>query len=153
MIHLREMKQEELTGFLDLMVPDYIDDMVRNFCFSRDLAQEYAINETNHFLPQGVETRGEFLYCIEVDNSVVGFLWYRLLYNGKRIFINDIHVLPEFRGKGYGKSTLRELESRAAAQNVEHIELRVAYDNELALGLYNKTGFRETGINMIKPVS
>jgi ribosomal protein S18 acetylase RimI-like enzyme len=153
MICLRKMKLEELNGYLDLLVPDYIDEVVHNFHFSREKAQEYVINEINNFLPQGVETRGEFLFCIEVNNAVVGFLWYRLIYDGKIIFINDIFVLPQFRGRGYGKATLAELESRAAAQSVEHIELRVAYDNERALGLYKKTGFLETGINMIKPVS
>ena len=153
MIRLREMKLEELNGYLDLLVLDYTEEMVRNFHFSREKAQEYVINEINNSLPQGVETQGEFLFCIEVDNSVVGFLWYRLLYQGKRFFINAIHILPEFRAKGYGKATLAELESRAAAQSVEHIELRVAYDNDRAHGLYKTAGFSETGTNMVKQIS
>ena len=153
MIRLREMKLEELNGYLDLLVPDYTDEVVRNFNFSREKAQEYVINEINNSLPQGVETQGEFLFCIEVNKVVVGFLWYRLLYGGRRIFINAIFILLKFRGKGYGEAALAELESRAAAQSVEHMELRVAYDNERAQGLYKKTGFHETGINMIKPVS
>ena len=152
MIRLREMKLEELNGYLDWLVPDYTDEVVRNFHFSREKAQAHVINEINNFLPQGVETQGEFLFCIEVNN-VVGFLWYRLINGGKIIFINDIFILPQFRGRCYGKATLAELESQAAAQNVEHVELRVAYDNERAQGLYKEIGFRETGINMIKPVS
>lgn len=147
------MKLEELPGYLDLLVPDYIDEVVRNFNFSKEKAQEYVINEVNHFLPYGVETQGEFLYCIESNFSVVGFLWYRLIYGGKTIFINDIFVLPEFRGRGYGKATMEVLGNRAAEQDIDHIELRVAYDNERALGLYKQSGFGETGINMIKKVS
>ena len=153
MINLREMRLEELNGYLDLLVPDYINEVVRNFYYSREDAQEYVLNEINNSLPQGVGTQGEFLYCIESDSLLVGFLWYRPIYGGKTFFINDIFILPEFRGMGYGKATMKELENRAAAQNVGYIELRVAYDNERAHGLYKKSGFSETGINMVKQVS
>lgn len=152
MVDFREMKLEELTGYLDLMVPDYVDEVVRNFRYSRDVALVYVVDEVNSFLPQGVETPGEFLYCIESDSSVIGFLWYRLINGGKTIFINDILILPEHMGRGYGKAAMKVLESRAAAQDAEHIELRVAYDNQRAQGLYKQAGFLETGINMIRKV-
>lgn len=156
MIVLRKMKGEELNNYLDYFVPDYADEIVRNFHYSKDEAITQAVSEVNNDLPQGVDTHGQFLFCVELSDdmgsSVIGYLWYRLSNAGKIAFVNDLFIFSEFRGKGFGKQALSSLEAEVLKLDIDQIELRVAYDNESARGLYEETGFFPTGINMFKKI-
>ena len=156
MIVLRKMKNEELNDYLDYFVPDYADEIVRNFHYSKDEAIVQAVSEVNNDLPQGVDTSGQFLFCVELsdnpDSTVVGYLWFRLSNAGKIAFVNDLFIFSKFRGKGFGKQTLSALEVEVLKLDIDQIELRVAYDNKRAQGLYEGMGFFPTGVNMFRKI-
>jgi ribosomal protein S18 acetylase RimI-like enzyme len=42
------------------------------------------------------------------------------------------------------------LAARLVPSQVEQIKLRVAFENKVALGLYERVGFNITGYNMVK---
>ncbi len=64
---------------------------------------------------------------------------------GQSAFIYGFAVLPEYRGRGYGRQILARTIQELLAQGRERIALEVATENRNALSLYQACGFRETG--------
>ncbi|MGB9153323.1 MAG: GNAT family N-acetyltransferase, partial [Alphaproteobacteria bacterium] len=54
-------------------------------------------------------------------------------------------VSPSARRRGAGQSLLASLLATAKQQNVSRVFLEVAADNQVALALYEKAGFRPNG--------
>lgn len=66
---------------------------------------------------------------------------------GERAPVGEIRligVLPKSRGRGLGRELLRWGVARLRAQGAGRIKLCVEAENELALGLYRRTGFEPT---------
>lgn len=78
------------------------------------------------------------------DNKVIGILKYSLIYD--RIEIDNIEVLPEYRGKGIGTKLMSYLISLAIENRVINITLEVRISNDIARHLYKKFGFREVAL-------
>ncbi len=80
----------------------------------------------------------------EEDEKPVGFALY--FYNfstfvGKPgIYLEDLFVEPEYRGKGYGKSLLIELAKIAEAENCGRFEWAVLDWNEPSIQFYRALG-------------
>lgn len=80
----------------------------------------------------------------EENGKPVGFALY--FYNfstfvGKPgIYLEDLFVEPEFRGKGYGKSLLIELAKIAAAENCGRLEWSVLDWNTPSIEFYTSLG-------------
>ena len=80
----------------------------------------------------------------EENEKPVGFALY--LYNfstfvGKPgIYLEDLFVEPEYRGKGYGKSLLIELAKIAKAENCGRLELSVLDWNTPSIEFYKSLG-------------
>ncbi len=62
-------------------------------------------------------------------------------YGGNKIFIDEIFVLPSFRGQGIAKSFFQYLETDFPMPAVA-LELEVTPDNSAARRLYERLGFR-----------
>ncbi len=60
---------------------------------------------------------------------------------GHETFINAFCVMPEYRGRGYGKTILSRLVAQLVGDQHPLISLEVATDNEGALSLYKNAGF------------
>jgi ribosomal protein S18 acetylase RimI-like enzyme len=54
-------------------------------------------------------------------------------------------VAPELRGRGLGKALTKVLTATAATKGLAVIMLRVAPDNEVAIGCYHASGFQRLG--------
>ncbi len=59
----------------------------------------------------------------------------------KSVLIHGIGVLPEYRGRGYGKTLLQEVLHRAAQRGLKTSELVVNDKSEPAIRLYRKLGY------------
>jgi len=58
------------------------------------------------------------------------------------IYLEDLFVLPEFRGSGIGKALLRHLAGIAVERNCGRLEWSVLNWNEPAIGFYRSIGAR-----------
>jgi len=56
--------------------------------------------------------------------------------------INDIYVLPEFRGKGIGKKLTVECLNKMKASGMNATSLTVLTENKTAMKFYERLGFR-----------
>ncbi len=83
-------------------------------------------------------------YMIEFNGSSIGKI--NVEYNGQYAFIFGFGILPEYRGKGYGRKGLAETLRLIEAQGVTVIELDVVCTNKNALSLYQSCEFVEQSV-------
>ena len=90
----------------------------------------------------------DFLLAAETDNRLVGYI------SAQRGRLNRIAhsayivvgILAEHRGRGIGTEFFRRLDAWAEQENVTRLELTVICENEAAIRLYTKSGFRTEGV-------
>lgn len=83
-------------------------------------------------------------FCLEDDDKVIGYVGMWVSFGEGNI--NNIAVLPEYRGQGYGALLLEQLIFYAKEHKFTFLTLEVRASNERARALYRKMGFLETGI-------
>ncbi len=82
-------------------------------------------------------------YGFEAEGSLAGYGMVTRSYSTERggicVWIEDIYILPEFRGKGIGSAFLRFVEQ----ENPGAVRLRLEAEpeNEPAMAAYRKAGF------------
>lgn len=83
-------------------------------------------------------------YLIYLENEkVVGYINYYLIYD--RIEIANFNVLDVFQNNGIGSKLLENL-INSFDKKVKNITLEVKKDNEKAIYLYHKYGFKDMAI-------
>lgn len=83
-------------------------------------------------------------YIIELNGGIIGKI--NIEYNDNSAFICEFGILPEFRGKGYGKAALIEALNLIDDKNINEVVLDVECKNDRALNLYKHCGFKEVSI-------
>lgn len=95
------------------------------------------------------ENLHEDTYMIEIEKQVIGKIC--IEYEGKSAFISGFGILPNFRGKGYGKAALIEAIRLSNENNISEVELDVECRNDTALNLYTSCGFeKQSSMNYYK---
>lgn len=85
----------------------------------------------------------KYLICY-LDNEIVGFLNYTLIYD--RIEIININIEKEQQRKGYASNLMERLIEIAHENDVYNITLEVNKENEKAIKLYKKYNFIDIAI-------
>lgn len=85
-------------------------------------------------------------YVIEADGAICAYtmlsLGYSTEYGGLSVFMEDLCVRPEHRGKGYGRALIEYIKSEYA-DKAARLRLEVASDNIGAIALYKRCGFHD----------
>lgn len=63
--------------------------------------------------------------------------------NRQVLYIEELGVHPDFRGNGYGQTTLSQCEAIAQLKHLQEMRLHVYRDNVPAYRLYEKNGYRK----------
>ncbi|MBA1201233.1 GNAT family N-acetyltransferase [Pseudomonas capeferrum] len=116
--------------------------------FARDLTRramlpyyrEYDLLWVEDAFDQSWSWREQWLVVEEGD--VLGFC--SLSQDAHALFIRELHLLPEQRGRGVGRWVLEELASWAAQRRLPLLRLMV-FKNNPARRLYLRHGFVEMG--------
>src|SRR5262245_12995000 len=118
--------------------PEDVADVARiiALCFDADEAD----------MRQGIEkqigSESRRYIIARLDGAPIGALNLQIDETGSGIY--GFCVLPEQRGRGYGRQILARTIEFALAEGHRPVILEVAPENERALGLYMSVGFRET---------
>ena len=105
-----------------------------------------AVKTTSDILEQQLASKNPPFECIiaEVDNTPCGFALYFGNYSTWRgcagIYLEDLFVKPEFRGRGIGRSLLQRLASLTVARGGERLEWSVLNWNQPAIDFYTTLG-------------
>ncbi len=93
----------------------------------------------------------DLLFLIEEEGEVIGFLntsyFTSVWAHGKVLFIDDFFILEEFRGKGYGKKALLELEDMMRAEGFRRFQLLAENTNPDAVRFYEREEYAKQKIN------
>ena len=95
--------------------------------------------ETIKFYEPSRLSKNDQLFKAELEGTVIGM--FKLHNEGRDVLIFGFGLLPEYRGKGFGREILNIAVSRALEQKPEKVALEVDCNNEIALSLYSSSGF------------
>jgi len=68
---------------------------------------------------------------------------YSLEWLGRDAFVDEFYLLPEYRGRGWGRTTMAFVEDAARSLNVRALHLEVVKKNTAALQVYRKLGYKD----------
>ena len=130
---------------------NYRDELHRSgLSFSE--AQKKADDDMSRLLPEGLNSKDQFLFSMNDDGRNVGILWFgiRGAEDNRKAFIYDIVVNVSERGKKFGERALKLLEFEVKKRGLSHIGLHVFGHNLVARNLYEKMGYEITNLNLEK---
>lgn len=81
------------------------------------------------------------IYCYTVKNEIVAFLIFNVIYEKAEII--DIFVKIDYRRQGIAFKLIKEIENDF---DIENITLEVSENNNSAINLYEKLGFKIASI-------
>ena len=152
-LFVRGMTPDEFAAYRRRSVSAYADEHVRAGDWSPDQAWELAEKETDELLPDGVKTAGAVLLVGESAGQVVGIVWTGPApRGGPGWWIYDIEVVPDQRGRGYGRVLLEAAEREILRRGGDTVGLNVFGGNDAARRLYESSGYAITSAQMRKPL-
>lgn len=94
---------------------------------------------------------------VEGGETVRGFVMFTVETGGyeqdvRRGIVENLYVVPGYRGEGIGSALLTAAEGRLAAENVDVVSLDVMAPNEDARRFYRAHGYRPHRIEFEKPL-
>ena len=97
-------------------------------------------------------------FVAEVDGNVQGFALFYIRFStwkGQRMYLEDLLVTEEMRGKGIGKLLVDKLIEEAKKRKLNGIQWQVLEWNETAINFYRKynAAFDAEWVNCAIPVS
>ncbi len=151
MIHFEPIPEKDFTDYWNYAVESWTIDMKRAGLIDKNTSLREADAQVRKFIPKGLKTPGHyFLYVFDKDTRV-GKVWVEIRKRGElEAFLWDIAIDEKYRGKGYGKESMRLLEDFAKEKGAKKISLNVFGYNDIARNLYMKSGYREAAITMMK---
>lgn len=97
--------------------------------------------EVRGSLQRWLREANQKIHVARVNDEPIGTV--RVATFPDAVFINGLGVLPEYRGRGFGRSILVQVVNGLLQENRERIMLEVVTDNRDALSLYQSSGFHE----------
>jgi ribosomal protein S18 acetylase RimI-like enzyme len=153
-VELEPITPDRYAAWRERSVREYGEAHAATGDWPADEAHARAEREFAELLPDGPATPGNWLWSIVDPGSrePVGVLWVaeRDRPSGRGLYIYDIRVDEDSRGRGYGGGALRALERFARERGFASLRLHVFGDNDVARGLYRREGFIETNVMMEK---
>jgi len=93
-------------------------------------------------------------WLVRHANRVVGYvvltLGYSIEYGGRDGFIDDLYLVPDARGRGWGRMIVDFALAEAARLGIRVLHLEVEANNDRASSLYRLAGFEETGRRLMR---
>ncbi|MBR5246267.1 MAG: ribosomal protein S18-alanine N-acetyltransferase [Clostridia bacterium] len=124
-VTIREMTEGDVTGIADL----------EKECFSEPWSEQSLrdelTNETARF------------YVLRDSENLLGYIGANNICN--EVYITNVAVNGNCRGKGYGQKLVKHLIKQSEAEKAFFITLEVRKSNENAIKLYEKCGFKLIG--------
>jgi ribosomal protein S18 acetylase RimI-like enzyme len=105
-------------------------------------AFDMPADEMRHGMAKHIASDTRHYYLARLDGTPIGAL--NLILGEDDAGIYGFGVVPEQRGRGYGRQILARVIQYALAAGPRQVFLEVAPENDRALGLYQSVGFKET---------
>lgn len=121
------------------LILSFIKNLAEYEKMSDDVVADTATLEKEIF----DDKKAEVLFA-EVDGKEIGFALFfhnfSTFVGRSGLYLEDIYILPEYRGKGYGKAMLKKLASIAVARNCGRMEWCCLDWNKPSIDFYLSLG-------------
>jgi GNAT superfamily N-acetyltransferase len=118
-------------------------DLIRRLALYEQAADQVA-NTAEGLLRDGFGNEPAFFaWMAEAGGLPVGFAlaYYRYsTWRGKVLYLEDLFVVPPYRGKGIGKALIDTVREKAKSENLPGVSFQVLDWNEPAIGFYQRLG-------------
>ena len=114
---------------------------------------EEFLRDYDRQLRQASRDPAERLWVLEESGQVCGLVWAALIttmVDQLVGYIKNVYVVPQCRRRGHGQQLLATAEQWFRDEGVEKAALDGSVDNEAALALYERMGYRVTRLRMEK---
>ena len=122
---------------------DLVLDFIKRLAVYEKCADDVVADEATLRHSLFVEHSAEVVFA-EEDGTVVGFALFfhnfSTFVGRKGMYLEDLFVLPEKRGRGYGKALLKYVARLAVERNCGRMEWICLDWNESALSIYKSMG-------------
>lgn len=155
MTRLEPMDRATFDRWREASIRDYAEGKVASGNWLAEDALERAQRAFDELLPGGLGTPGHQIRSMVDDaGERVGYAWWVAEDRpfGRVAFIYDIAVYPEHRRKGHAQAALSAIEDWTREHGLVGVQLHVFGDNVAARELYQRAGFVETDVTMLKRV-
>lgn len=155
MISFGEISDEYFQKNLQLWIKEYAEEKVKAGVWIEQGSLERSRDEFTRLLPNGKNSENQHIKGILNENgNIVGSIWFGVYLNLEPYgaFIWDFRIDEEFRGKGYGKDALVELNTLLKQMKIDKVTLHVFAHNTVAVNLYKKMGYEVTDLMMSKEI-
>lgn len=151
-IEFQKMTQQEFAKYNRPQLENYAQAIARNFKRPIRGVRIEARKQVKQILKHGLSTRGHYLFNViqKRTGQTIGHVWIKVEKENEHAFLYDIVIYRHFRGKSYGKKTLRLIETQLRRMGIKQLGLHVFADNHVAINLYKTRGFRIVSFNMQK---
>lgn len=153
MIELVPMNEKDFQGYLEFSVKNYAEEKVKSGNWPQEGSFERSEKEFKKLLPNGLKTADNYLFSAMDSKTNVGMIWIAKRKDdgiNDIIWIYDIVVEHEERGKGHGYEIMKALETKTKEFSLSTIKLHVFGHNAPAISLYRKLGYSITNMIMEK---
>lgn len=141
---IRKIRVEDSKEFLEMLIK--LDNETK-FMMYEPGERKTTVEKMKNIIINKCET-GSLTLVVEDNGKIEGFLF------ADRGFANRIKhstyivvgILKEYCGKGIGTNLFRNLEIWAKENTITRLELTVMTNNEAAIKLYKKMGFKIEGL-------
>ncbi|HOG63788.1 MAG TPA: GNAT family N-acetyltransferase [Sedimentibacter sp.] len=132
----------------------YLDmDVVHNLSFDNLIFRKAVYEEVNKITKENFEffnandieeISSGSTYIIETGNEIIGKVRLEIIDDIGGIY--GLEILPDYRGKGFGRELLIQSINKLKEYKVKTVNLQVETENRNALNLYKSCGFKENYI-------
>lgn len=131
---IRKIKRSDREIFLEMSKAFYASDVV-----FRNISEKFHEDAFEELMKSDLYAE---CYIFESEGKVAGYALLAKTYSreagGMAVWIEELYVLPEFRGKGLGRSFFEYLFENIPAARYR---LEIEPENERAVKLYKEEGF------------
>jgi ribosomal protein S18 acetylase RimI-like enzyme len=155
MTRLRPLLKDEIADYVPRLTTTYAAQLTEHLFLNAEAAAARAARSAADAFPADETSAGNWLFAVEDgEGTRVGVLWLGEPFDGEpdALWVYDIEIDAEHRGRGLGRDAMRLAEEEARRLGRQRIKLNVFARNAVARALYLSLGFEETSIQMSKPV-
>lgn len=136
-MEIRLLERGDRAAFLNM-----IEDFYRSPAVSHDIPHEHFVRTFETCVSGSPYARCYLFFC---DGVCAGYGLLALTYSneagGLCIWIEEIYILPAFRGKGIGSAFFARVKDDFP--DAKRFRLEVMRDNDAAIRLYERLGYTE----------
>ncbi len=156
MVQLLPMSQRDFDLYFETAIDFLATELSKARDLSLDDGRKAAEASFKGLFPEGqVDSQDQYVFHVMAEGKKVGLVHFGIKRDKKDpyLYLWDIVIDSEYRGKGYGKSTMAALENVGRKLGISKIRLNVFGHNAPAIALYEAMGYRPESLAMMKGLS